>query len=90
MLILSVANIQRLTLARMLESAGIPATVLSSLGTAAPWPVESGATALIYGESYFAVAQFAARLCRDRGESCAMLVEIPGASASFIPATPES
>lgn len=84
MLILTIANVQRLTLARMLEESNIPATVLSSLGTAAPWPIESGATAIICGTDRAGVESFARKVCRDRGEQCAMLVEIPGATFDFL------
>lgn len=79
MIILTIANVQRLTLARLLEAAGIPATVLSSLGTAAPWPVETGATAILCGVSRDRVESFARKVCRDRGEQCALLVEVPAA-----------
>lgn len=78
MFLLTIANVQRLTLARLLESAGIPATVFSSLGTCSPWPIESGATALICGVPRETVETFARETCKARGEQCAALVTLSG------------
>jgi hypothetical protein len=87
MLILTIANITPRHLAERLEAAHIPATVTWSLGTCAPWPIERGATAYIVttfdasGTLRPDVERFAADLCRDLGESCALLVEVPDTSA---------
>lgn len=93
MLILTVANISAMQLTRDLEAAGIAATVLHSLGTCAPWPIEAGATAIIAvpheHQRYIIranVKTFAARLCKARGETCAALLDIPS-TFTLIPAS---
>lgn len=87
MLILTIANISLRALAERLEAAQIPATVMWSLGTCSPWPIERGSTAYITGMEASVpaitrkyVETVAADLCRDLDEQCALLVDVPDTS----------
>lgn len=94
MLILSVANVTSPQLTRDLHAAGIPCTVVASFGACQPWPIETGATALVHTSLTDRdglrpkLEAFAARYCRERGEQCALLAEIPG-TFDIIPASME-
>jgi hypothetical protein len=85
--VLSIANTTPDAIAPALEAAGIAATILDSLGVAAPWPAERGVTLLIaangddvphYGVG--SLATFARQWCKDHGETCAAPTIVP---ASF-------
>lgn len=86
--ILSIANTTPDAIAPALATAGIAATIVDSLGVAAPWPNERGVTILVSTEATpgqhdpigNAVKLFAADWCRDHGETCAALTIVP---ASF-------
>lgn len=86
--ILSIANTTPDAIAPALEAAGIAATIVDSLGVAAPWPNERGVTCLIavngddvpHYSNGTIVREFARQWCRDHGETCAALTIVP---ASF-------
>ena len=87
--VLSIANTTPDAIAPALEAAGIAATIVDSLGVAAPWPNERGVTVLVSADSteddaeYSTGGQvryFARQWCKDHGETCAALTIVP---ASF-------
>lgn len=86
--VLSIANTTPGAIAPALATAGIAATIVDSLGVAAPWPNERGVTVLVaangddvphYGVGS-QVRAFARQWCKDHGETCAALTVVP---ASF-------